>query len=82
MLHAELQLSPAPEEAVAARIAEIRAWRTANQPGEPSERLMSADTMKIPDPTMEPATSIVASVRVIAFTNWPFSAVGWLMVVG
>jgi hypothetical protein len=30
---------------------------------------MSAETMKIPDPIMEPATSIVASVSDMAFTN-------------
>jgi hypothetical protein len=30
---------------------------------------MLAETMKIPDPIIEPATSIVASVRVIALTN-------------
>ena len=30
---------------------------------------MLADTMKIPDPIIDPATSIVASVRVIALTN-------------
>jgi hypothetical protein len=30
---------------------------------------MLADTMKIPDPIIDPATSIVASVRDIALTN-------------
>jgi hypothetical protein len=30
---------------------------------------MSAETMKIPDPIIEPATSIVASVRDMALTN-------------
>ena len=30
---------------------------------------MLAETMKIPEPIIEPATSIVASVRVIALTN-------------
>jgi hypothetical protein len=30
---------------------------------------MLADVMKIPDPIIDPATSIVASVRVIAFTK-------------
>jgi hypothetical protein len=36
---------------------------------------MLAEVMKIPDPTIDPATSIVASVRVIALTN-PVSARG------
>ena len=40
-----------------------------SQNGEPTVRLMSAETMKIPDPIIEPATSIVASVSVIALTN-------------
>src|SRR5688572_16239030 len=30
---------------------------------------MLAETMKMPDPIIDPATSIVASVRVIALTN-------------
>src|SRR5919202_1639057 len=37
--------------------------------GEPTLRAMLADTMKIPEPIIDPATSIVASVRVIALTN-------------
>jgi hypothetical protein len=37
--------------------------------GDGTPRAMLAETMKIPDPIIEPATSIVASVRVIAFTN-------------
>src|SRR5690349_19163396 len=40
-----------------------------SQKGEPSVRDMLAETMKIPEPIIEPATSIVASVRVIALTN-------------
>jgi hypothetical protein len=40
-----------------------------SQNGEPTVRLMSAETMKIPEPIMEPATSMVASVSVIALTN-------------
>lgn len=40
-----------------------------SQKGDPTVRLMSAETMKIPEPIIEPATSIVASVRVIALTN-------------
>src|SRR3954470_5225950 len=39
------------------------------QSGDGSPRAMLAETMKIPDPIIEPATSIVASVRVIALTN-------------
>jgi|SRR3954467_5445 len=40
-----------------------------SQNGEPSVRDMLAETMKIPEPIIEPATSIVASVSVIALTN-------------
>src|SRR4051812_24271750 len=40
-----------------------------SQKGEFTVRAMSADTMKMPDPIMDPETSIVASVRVIALTN-------------
>src|SRR5438309_7755656 len=39
------------------------------QSGDGSPRAMLAETMKMPDPTIDPATSIVASVRVIALTN-------------
>jgi hypothetical protein len=39
------------------------------QSGEPTVRLMSEETMKMPDPIIEPATSMVASVSVIALTN-------------
>jgi hypothetical protein len=40
-----------------------------SQKGEITVREISADTMKIPDPIIEPATSMVASVSVIALTN-------------
>ena len=40
-----------------------------SQKGDATVRLMSAETMKIPDPIIEPATSMVASVSVIALTN-------------
>src|SRR5438876_4475267 len=40
-----------------------------SQKGELTVRDISAETMKIPDPIIEPATSIVASVSVSAFTN-------------
>src|SRR5438045_9308710 len=39
------------------------------QSGDGRSRAMLADTMKMPDPIIDPATSIVASVRVIALTN-------------
>src|SRR3954467_8952271 len=39
------------------------------QSGDGSPRAMLAETMKMPDPTIDPATSIVASVRDIALTN-------------
>src|ERR1700674_1686765 len=40
-----------------------------SQKGELTVREISAETMKIPDPIIEPATSIVASVSVSALTN-------------
>ena len=45
-----------------------------SQKGELTVREMSAETMKIPDPIIEPATSIVASVSVSALTNPPEDA--------
>src|SRR4029078_4295257 len=45
-----------------------------SQSGELTVREMSAETMKIPDPIMDPATSIVASVRDRALTNPPDDA--------
>src|SRR5579872_559798 len=42
---------------------------TSNQKGEPTDLAMSAETMKMPDPIMAPATSIVASTSVSALTN-------------
>src|SRR6476619_2650053 len=55
-----------------------------SQKGDPTVRLMSAETMKMPDPIIDPATSMVASVSVIALTNsrddWGVSAVsGWVV---
>jgi hypothetical protein len=40
-----------------------------SQKGEFTVREISAATMKIPDPIIEPATSMVASVSVSALTN-------------
>ena len=40
-----------------------------NQNGEFTVREMSAETMKMPEPIIDPATSIVASVSVSALTN-------------
>jgi hypothetical protein len=37
--------------------------------GEPTLRAMPAETMKMPDPIIDPATSMVASVKVRALTN-------------
>jgi hypothetical protein len=37
--------------------------------GDGTPRAMLAEVMKMPDPIIDPATSIVASVRVIAFTK-------------
>src|SRR5205809_1033569 len=36
---------------------------TINHPGEPTKRDDSADTMKIPDPIIEPTTIMVASIE-------------------
>jgi hypothetical protein len=40
-----------------------------SQKGEFTDRAISAKTMNIPEPIIEPATSIVASVSVKALTN-------------
>src|SRR5215208_3788265 len=40
-----------------------------SQKGELTVREISAETMKMPDPIIDPATSIVASVSVSALTN-------------
>jgi len=45
-----------------------------NSPGAWSVRIISAGTMKIPAPIMEPATNATAPVRVIALTKWGGSA--------
>src|SRR5678816_2795994 len=42
--------------------------------GEGSDLAMSAETMKIPEPIIDPATSMVASVNVMAFTKPECSA--------
>jgi hypothetical protein len=49
-----------------------------SQNGEPRLRAMLAETMKMPDPIIEPATSIVASVSVIALTNSGLPDVGFV----
>jgi hypothetical protein len=46
-----------------------RTHASISQSGEGTPRAMLAETMKIPDPIIDPATSIVASVRDIALTN-------------
>jgi hypothetical protein len=45
-----------------------------SQNGVMTERAMSAETMNIPDPIIVPATSIVASVNVMAFMNFDSAA--------
>src|SRR5579883_1000691 len=47
----------------------VRTHAASSQTGAPTVRPMSAETMKMPDPIIEPATSIVASVRVSARTK-------------
>src|SRR5882757_11278685 len=54
-----------------------------SQKGDTTVREISADTMKIPEPIIEPATSIVASVSVNALTNSRddgVSAMGFVLV--
>src|SRR5687768_7752057 len=55
-----------------------------SQNGLPTVREMSAETMKMPEPIIDPATSMAASVRDKAFTNPPDDAdaspvSGWLI---
>src|SRR2546423_4567051 len=47
----------------------VRIQASSSQKGDPTVRAMPEETMKIPEPIIEPATSIVASVRDIALTN-------------
>jgi hypothetical protein len=46
------------------------AHTASSSPGVCTWRKMSAETMKIPEPIIEPTTSAVASSREIALTNW------------
>src|SRR5438445_2032149 len=48
---------------------------TKSHPGEPTCRAMSADTIKIPEPIMDPATIIVESKRPSPRTNLASSVV-------
>src|SRR5579863_8396419 len=41
----------------------VTSQATSSQPGLPTRRLMSADTMKMPEPIIAPTTTIVASKR-------------------
>ena len=50
-------------------ITAVSSQTTSSQNGEPMVRPMSADTMKMPEPIIDPATSMVASVNVRARTN-------------
>src|SRR5688500_4207981 len=47
----------------------VRTHARSRKNGDSTFRTMSAETMKIPEPIIEPATSIVASVRLMALTN-------------
>src|SRR5438067_1553228 len=52
---------------------------TISQPEEPTSRAMSADTMKMPEPIIEPATSMVASNRPSLRWNAPAAgAASWV----
>jgi len=50
--------------------APVTAHTKSSQPGDPTNRPMSAETMKIPDPIIEPATSIVESSKPSPLTNF------------
>jgi hypothetical protein len=52
---------------------------TNNHPGEPTCREMSEETMKMPEPIIEPATSIVESSKPSPRTNFS-SATGGAVV--
>ncbi len=52
-----------------------------SQPAEPTSRAMSAETMKMPEPIIDPATSIVASNRPSWGRKPESEAVAWLMAV-
>src|SRR5262245_31031388 len=51
------------------RVPEI-AQAARSHPGEPVTRPLSAETMKMPDPIMEPTTRVVASRRPIPCSSW------------
>ncbi len=51
----------------------VTSQTTRIQPEEPTSRAMSAGTMKMPEPIIEPATIMVASSNPKSRTN-PFSA--------
>jgi hypothetical protein len=59
----------------------VRIHVMSSQNGDATVRPMSAETMKIPEPIIDPATSIVASVNVMAFTKPDCSACAWGAVV-
>ena len=42
-------------------ITPVTTHKSSSQPDEPTSRAMSAETMKMPEPTIEPTTSMVAS---------------------
>jgi hypothetical protein len=48
---------------------------TSNHPGEPTWRAIIEETMKIPEPIIEPATSMVESSKPSPLTNF-CSAIG------
>ncbi len=59
-----------PYESAAIRVSEAATIQvTINRPGDCVWRAMSAETMKMPEPIMEPITSVVASSRPRPFTR-------------
>ncbi|MNT63702.1 hypothetical protein D3C72_2015380 [compost metagenome] len=47
----------------------VSSQMTSSHPGEPTCRAISAETMKMPEPIIDPATIIVESSRPRPFTN-------------
>src|ERR1044072_2528861 len=58
----------------------VTSHATTSQNGEPRLRAILAEVMKIQEPIMEPATSIVASVSVNALTNSGLDCTGGVCV--
>src|ERR1700716_2734384 len=54
----------------------VTSQTTSNQPGAPTCRAMIEETMKMPEPIIEPATSMVESSKPRPLTNFSSAGVG------